>query len=172
MNIKMLFFLIIIFYIVNKILDIIAKRTEKNKEKNKKKQMIPVMNVLATYSDEEFKEFILEYLEYSDYTIKEEFDRYIYAERTGARILIYIKHSKEYSEKINLEDIGLITDYMLNNNFNESLILTSGYVESEVNKLLANKKINLNINILEGNSLSQKIRKIRTQEYTKIMEEY
>ncbi|MGL4740885.1 MAG: hypothetical protein ACRC41_08775, partial [Sarcina sp.] len=155
---------------LNKILDIIVKRTDRNKEKNKKKQMIPVMNVLAAYSDEEFKEFILEYLDSSEYVVKQEFNRYIYTEKNKIETLIYIKHSKEYSEKINLEDIGLVVDKMLTAGIENSYILTSGYVETEVNKLLANEKINLNINILEGNSLSKKIRELRMQEYTKSME--
>ncbi|MGL5634768.1 MAG: hypothetical protein ACRDDL_06890 [Sarcina sp.] len=169
MSIKMIFFLIVIFYILNKILDIIVKKTKKNKEKNKKKQMIPVMNVLATYSDEEFKEFILEYLEYDNYFVKEEFDKYLYTEKEGGEYLIYIKHSKQYSEKINLEDIGLIIDKMLNENIENAYIMTSGYIETEVNKLLANRKTN--INILEGHDLSKKIREMKKLEYIKSMKE-
>lgn len=163
MDFKTVFTTFIILIIVNKGCSAILKMVEKSTENEIKRKGLMNVNLLDSTDDDEFTEYVFNYLEFKGYIDLQLVEEHLILCYDGKEaVKVYFKKVNMNEEIINIKEVLEFITLMKEQSLNKGLIITNGSMNSHVYDIVERcKEIGIYITCINGVELAYELRNLK-----------
>lgn len=167
MDFKTVFTTFIILIVVNKGCSALLKVVEKSTENEIKKKGLMNVNLLNSIDDEEFTEYVFNYLEFKGYIDLQLVEEHLILCYDGKEaVKVYFKKVNMNDETLNVKEVLEFITLIKEKSLDKGLIITNGSINNSVYNVVERcKEIGMYITCINGVELAYELRNLKELDY-------